>query len=259
MLKIKTFALLLCVNLSVSAQDYCAVLFEEIELKSGFMALSKEELIDLCTTHSGDFNQPVFTYGSEDPSDWLTMVECVQRYSDDMQPEGLWLDINGDEYLDLVISFLAGYEYTYVAFYLQHARGFTCIHTGTGEFYGRKRDESLIYVHPACCNDPSHEFYTLEAVENAWQVTDSFSVTNAYSGGFPSSDEVLGASESYASAVELKALGVSGIEVTRFPVGSAFRLIKEIDGDGHKLFFAEVGWAGDKQFFPKTYCWVELE
>jgi hypothetical protein len=258
-LKIKFIAVLLGFQFSLSAQEHCAVLFNDLQGRNTFEVLSTEALTELCLRFSGDFNQPVFTYGSDDPKDWLRMSECVQRYARDMLPEGRWININQDNIPDLSISFMAGYEYTFVAFYLGNANGFTCIHTGVGEFYGRQADQSLVYVHPACCNDPSHEFYVLEETEEKWQLIDSFSVTNAYSSGFPSAQELKEASPFFLSKVEINALGNSASRVATFPPESQFRLVKEIEGDGHILHFVEVLWKGNAILLPKAFCWVELE
>lgn len=260
MLKIKFITLFVGLQYMVTGQDYCEVLFDSIQPKTEFTSLSNKELIELCANHIGDFNQPLLTYGSDDPGDWLSVGKGVTKFSEDMMPEGRWIDLNGDEQLDLVISFLAGYEYTFTAFYLANERGFSFVYSGIGVFFGKLSNENLVYVHPACCNDPSHEFYEIELDEKTgqWQVKDSFSVTNAYSSGFPSRED-LNSEEIYSNPdEEVNAIGASASRVATFPVGTEFRVIKKIEGDGHILHFVEVHWDGSVMLLPKAFCWVEL-
>lgn len=254
----KGFAVLLTLACTAGwAQDFDMRLFPRMELAHSGESLSTEALQEVCAAYPDNFNQPLFTYGSEDQSDWALVGDMVVKYPQIVEPVGHIPDLDADGRKDLVISFMAGYEYTFVAFYQATDQGYRFLGSGTGTYFGRREDGGLWFKRKACCSDPTHEFYKMERSGNGMlNVTDSLSVVIGYASQYPQWEENEAHSEWTRIESPRDAISNSGKTFAQLPAGTEVRKIKQIEGDGRILWFAEIRWKGDARLFPHAYVWL---
>lgn len=224
------------------AQHHSNVFFSDMEFGHEIDTFSRSEFMPILKRHLKDFNQVLWSNGSDSPEDWELVSDSYLGYPEIIIPRVNSVDFNHDGKKDIIISFLAGHEYTFVGFYMGVEKGYQNVYENNRVFYGMYANGDVCVRHPACCDDPTNEFYRLK-IDSMGSVfkLDSFSI--AVSGSFVSQEDLRDNTEWTTSEDTLYVKRLHGnpevLEV--FLPGADIRKIKETqDMNGDKLVFCEI-------------------
>ena len=253
-------------NITVAAQHYTEVFFPGMEFRSEIDTLPLDQFIEIMAAYPEDFRQVLFEYGGpEDSTGWEYIDSAIANYPDVVRPIVNQLDLNWDNERDLVLSFLGGNEYTLGGVYISLPEQYLRIFEGRAVFYGVYENGDLCMRRPACCTDPTNEFYRLD--RRGGQITDSLSIAVRGANAFPTQKELLKAKKWTLSTDTLYVYSETEGEWNpgAYLPGAKLRIIKKRTTENGELMYCEI--IGDlvpdfkrhNLFYRHAYTWLSKE
>ena len=245
---------------AILAQDHTERFFRGMSFASNMDTLSLSEFNGILNKYPADFNQALFTFGSDNQEDWEMITKAIREYPEIVKPIIHQVDMNSDGKQDLVLSFTAGQEYAFVGFYIAEKKGYSLIYSESGEFYGMYENGDLCYVQRACCDDPTDDFHRLQRIKKqSLMNVDMLSVSSYHIDHLPNMEEIfkedvwIVTSEILYPVANMERYGA-------FLPGAKLRLIKEELIEGEKLMFCEIigelDPASPALIYPHAFAWL---
>lgn len=266
----RTFTLVfLCCAMwgNAKSQHYTQPFFPNMEFRNELDTISHKGFSEILFNNKMAFSQPLFTYGSEDSLDWELISKAYIEYPEIVLPRINTIDLNKDGHKDLVLSFLGGNEYSFVGFYVSKDEGYDDVFYKVGELFGVYQNGDVSVRVPACCDDPTNEFYRYSISElsevncvdsfsiSTWRVKDHFTTKEL----FDSEDWKLSPDTlfTYQNLGEKESFGY-------YLPDAKYRVIREKEVDGGSIRFCEIiGRAesalGSLSILPHAFVWLTTE
>ena len=242
----RTFALIFIACLfrcSAFAQHYTEVFFPEMEFANKLDTLSYTEFSATLEINESDFAQPLYTFGSDNPEDWELITEAYEKYPEIVKPRINQTDLDGDGNPDVILSFLGGNEYSFTGLYLRTKKGYLNVLCKGGEFFGKYSNGNICIRRPACCDDPTNEYFRYElSNDGTVSCLDSLSVSTWRVRNVFTDEELFGNGVWEVSTDTLYAYRNQGKrECFDFYLpGAKVRLIRKEEVEGEQLMFCEI-------------------
>lgn len=254
--------LFVCLKGSLSwGQYFTDLYFPDVKFARQFEQVELSEFQKVVKKNKESFQQALFTYGSDDPKEWETIYNAVLSTSETVKPSIQRIDFDKDGKDDYVLTFMAGSEYTISCIYLTRKKGFQVLEPGRVRFYGIDNKNRIVFWGPACCDDPTEEFFTYEFKEGKLETFDAVSISLALntSSDLPYISQASGTSSKTVSGLR----SADNHEVIgKWKPGATMRYINYKAVDDIYVALVEIngeldGDHGDMQ--PHAFLWITEE